>query len=199
MGFYYLILGNGVMVDKRYFFHKYRKQIDKYDPNHKKDGEEVVEYIVKTYIGEEFSACEVGHDAFGDHTYSTPGYKKTWAPFTMGVFDGWDDRPDVFTQLKEWDEEYKDTNKDQDHDLPHKYYFGLGNVIFIGCYKELTEGGEFSWGTKKRELVYGLAAFLPQLVKEYRKLEKIDCSVLKKKFKQKPFIWTFAPDCCCCT
>lgn len=75
----------------------------------------------------------------------------------------------------------------------------LESLVFIGYTKDLClPNGEFSWYVNAPEIIYGLAALIPQILTDWPLLEKIDCSALHEYFGREPQMWTFVPDCCCC-
>lgn len=75
---------------------------------------------------------------------------------------------------------------------------GCGKLMFIGYYESICDDREFSWYIKAPEIIYGLPALIPSIIRCYNKYKDYDCSNLEETFGQTPCIWTFAQDCACC-
>jgi hypothetical protein len=73
-------------------------------------------------------------------------------------------------------------------------------LCFVGVCKTIKAPGEFSYRVETPELLYGLSALLPHMMKLYPKLEAEKCTELRELLPEyTPRIWTFAGDCHCCT
>ena len=99
------------------------------------------------------------------------------------------------------DQDYQALKYVDDYCNALKHIRSLGKtdkLVFIGQYVEMN-GSEMGWGVTKPELLYSLPVFLPKLVEWYPRLDVLNLEFLQTVFGQKPLIWTFAGDCCCCT
>ena len=193
MGVYEIYMGKGIIVPIKVFVRKFHKEIEEiYKENH--DEQEVVEEIVKKYLGD-YKVSTLGHDAFqGRHGLVFDMFENTANGKSgkrianlMGGIDSENGNEDL-VDLEKVD--------DEDKDLPFTS-IGCSELIFIGHFENICPT-EFSYYLKAPEVIYGMASCLPLIMKHYPILLATDCSSLDEIFNQESCIWTFANDCSCC-
>lgn len=75
--------------------------------------------------------------------------------------------------------------------------YGEEDLFFIGINHNL-DSAEYNYNPSAPEMLYGLAAFMDEIVEIYPKLKASDCTALSDAFDRKACIWTYACDCICC-
>ena len=171
-------MGKGIIIPVKIFVKRYLAQIQEIYT----DGDDEVqalEQIVKKYIGEQYCVSSLGHDALESRHGN------------MQVLDGTTNM-EAFELLQKM----KIEAKDMSDDLPI-LSLHCGDLMFIGHYESLGSS-EFEYYIKTPEVLYGLPALIPDIIRCYSKYIDMDCSQLQTIFEQNPCIWTFAPDCHCC-
>jgi hypothetical protein len=186
MGVNEIYMGKGIIVPVRVFVKHFLKEINEIYTENIVYEHEIVEKIVKKYIGD-YKICTLGHDAFmGRHGL---------------IFDMFEDTPNersanrigALMSNKQYDE--NDENDENDEKLPFDS-LGCSDLMFIGYFINIGPS-ELSYYIKAPEVIYSLAACIPLIIKHYPILLSKDCSSLNI-FNQEACIWTFASDCCCC-
>lgn len=176
MGVYNIYIGKGVVIPVRFFFEIFKKEIAEI-PNENMLGENEFNKIVQKFIGPEYQTCPLGHDAFdGRH-----------GP----IFDMFEEMENEESALM-----IADLIEDA-KSMPECNSYHDSHLMFIGKLDSI-EGPDFSYYVKAPEIIYGLAALLPSIVKLYPKYQNMTCQELSDWCEQKPCIWTFIGDCCCC-
>lgn len=180
MGVYNIYMGKGIIIPISVFVRKYKEQImEIYEKDTNQDEEEIVKDIVKKYIGD-YNVCRLGHDAFeGRHGL---------------IFDIFEETENEENALKVCNL-LESAKLENNSDLPFKSIF-CSEVIFIGHFVDICKN-ELSYYLKAPEVIYSLASFIPQIIKEYPILIAKEYAGLNI-FDQEANVWTFAADCCCC-
>ena len=174
MGVYNICIGKGVIIPARFFFKIFKKEIA--ESNDHVD-EKLFNEIVQKHIGPTYQVCVLEHDAFeGRHSL-------IWEMFEEG------ENEESALMI---DELVNDAKL-----MPETDTFHDGRLMFIGQFDSIA-GPDFSYYVKAPEIIYGLAALLPSLMKLYPKYLATTCDELTQWCEQKPCIWTFVGDCCCC-
>lgn len=179
MGIYDIQLGKGIIVPHNIFIKTNEKIIKNIMKGMKKpyDGFDILDRAVKKIYGQEYEFSPIGHDAFNSRSGS------------MEIFTN--DNEINFIAIKNLLKIKIDSDS-----LPFDFP-SCGELIFIGKYQSI-EANDMEYYVKTPELLYGLPALLPSLIKVYQKMIKIKCDELINEFNQTPCIWTFATDCHCC-
>ena len=191
MGVYTLTIGKGVMIPVKWFVHTHLKEITKKHKAYVQRGEwrddpsDVIREVVQEKYGPEFDISPVGHDAFE----SRHGFA------SMGILNG-SEQQEALAVLKGLTEECKELNLPTE--LEEYTHLDCGSIMFIGFHEDIASarGGEFEYYLKTPELLYGLVALIPSIIRLYQVMSTKDTSELAALGK--PVIWTFATDCCCC-
>lgn len=179
MGIYELFLGKGIIVPVKTFVRKYLDEINAIFTDGE-DDEEFLTNFIKNKFGDEFDLSKLGHDALESRHKD------------MSILDGTDNMQ-AFNQIKKCLELEKSNHTDLPIDS-----LGCGDLMFIGYYESICTDCEFSWYVKAPEIIYGLPALIPTIIKCYNKYKDLDCLKLENEFGQTSCIWTFAQDCACC-
>jgi hypothetical protein len=182
MGVYGITIGKGVIIPVKFFIEIFKKEIEELlvGPKDRYDAHDYFDEIVKKHIHEDYKICILGHDAFDgrngtmlDMFYSDPSDNAESAEMIEELIQDATHFNDPFDCL------YAD------------------NLMFIGRFEDI-KGPEFNWYVNAPEIIYGIAALLPSLMKLYPKYQEFSCHALAEWCEQKPCIWTFTCDCCCC-
>lgn len=189
MGIYNLKIGKGVIIPVTYFMSIFLENLELARDSAKEENPDYVEFefdedfILKCIFektGIKYNFSPLGHDAFDSRNG------------TMNILGGTKNSK-VFNQIKELkSKKYENINDD------FCCVVGTGDLIFIGFYTDLNEGGEFEYYVKAPEIIYGLTSLLDQILEVVPKLKEKKCTELEKLFNQEALIWSFASDCSCC-
>lgn len=184
MGIYNLYIGKGIIIPVKIFVNHFKSAvITDYNSDDKHSGfsrEATLGNIVAT-IRPDLKIINLGHDALETR-------------FGIGVpeCDEADDNYEACVVIRQM---IKDAISLPDLDID---YEPNSDLVFIGVFSEICDA-ELSYRIKVPEVIYGLPAFIPGLIRGYNKYSVIQIPELAAIFGQQPCIWTFAPDCACCT
>lgn len=180
MGVYTIYIGKGIIIPTKLFIKKYLGIMNDMHNDKNNDMHTITETIIKKYVGETFDFSFLGHDAFQSRNDD------------MGILYNTDNEKS-FELIKQWIEEAKCI----DISLTKVEFYS--DLMFIGVFDDAcTDYGEFGYYVKAPEIIYGLPALIPGIIRCYNKYSKTDCNKLVEIFGQNPCIWTFTNDCVCC-
>lgn len=182
MGVYNVFLGRGIIMSPKMLFERYASAIN----NEIKTSGTVemndMENIIKSDFGD-VNVTQLGHDAFTSRdSWNDEGSKR----HIPGIFDDSEHRGIL-------EEILPDDGWQPPAGYSIFYYVFIGIEIRL----ETEEHANFEYMLKPAELLYGLTLLIPAIIKASSELAEVDVSRLA--IIQKPMIWTYAPDCCCCT
>lgn len=171
MVLYYISLGKGVIVPYTVLVQKFLSELKEIDPQYDPSTPWEDEELLRRVVERQIGD-QYEMVTLGHDAFHPGGYRQ---------LDALTDRDsEAYGMIQNW---LKD---------------GEEQLIFIGKYKKMT-GAQMNTRPDAPELLYSLAAFLPEIVEYYPKLLKEDVSSLEPVFGQEPEIWTFGTDCACCS
>lgn len=173
MGVDSIQLGKGVIISVKVFYEKFKEEIEEMMKT-KTDCHEIANLLIKKHIGN-YEMSTLGHDAFqGRHG------------FVFDMFENADQEEscDMISSMMQ----------DMQDKLDSKFSLGCGDMMFIGAHYTISEV-DLSYYIKAPEVIYSIASFIPNIMKYYPILNTMNMDEI---FGQKPKIWTFTDDCCCC-
>lgn len=184
MGIYYISMGKGVILSVDVLEERFGGFMltDEVISSHQGDAWTIFDHLIKMQLGPRYSLVFLGHDAFVSR-----GGKMDVLSGAFGV-----ENQKQMDSIIEWKSQKPKGSKVD--------FVGY-ELCFVGLHDEIESiGGEFEYKVSTSELLYGLPALLPGILKLYSFLEAEKCAELAKFFPEYvPSIWTFADDCHCCT
>lgn len=177
-------MGKGVILSVDVLEEKFGGSIltDQFIDGYQGDAWSIFNQLIKMQLGPKYSLVCLGHDAFVSR-----GGKMSVLTDTNS-----DENRTQLDSIVKW--------KTQKPRKTKVDFVGF-DLCFVGIYEEIeSTGGEFECKVSTSELLYGLPALLPSMVKIYPRLEAEKCAELSAFIPEYvPSIWTFASDCHCCT
>lgn len=185
MGIYNISMGKGIITSFGVLEKLFENELtEEFIVSHRGDMCQTLDSLAKKRLGKDYSVIFLGHDAFSSRRGN------------MDILANSEDfelqkQLDSISYWKQKHQEGKGNN----------HFFNSFVLCFIGICDEIeSTGGEFGYLVKTPELLYGLPALLPSIIKLYIRLEAEKCEELSKFYPGlTPRIWTFGGDCHCCT